>query len=354
VSNHDHLAEAADGFLAREGILARWLAADSLSVLCREMYGALRESHGIARILIVAQRADCPIEWAMAPEDASTAAIEEWFETVSRRRSSRTAAPMGTGPESAGAASELVPPGELGLVADCRVDASPAVSYTIFCTRSAGDEEAGNLQACDPFKSALELVLCNLARLERVRELSHIDTLTQTFNRRHFNVRVTEEVDRARRYGRPLSLLIADLDGLKALNDSRGHQAGDIVLRYIAQTIRHTVRSIDILCRLGGDEFAILMPDTDQGRCQVLAERLRQTVAERAFTIGGLGDPVRLGLSLGGAVFPVHSDQPDRLLWCADMALLEAKRRSGDRVVFFDRSYCEHLKMPLGAADETT
>jgi diguanylate cyclase (GGDEF)-like protein len=189
--------------------------------------------------------------------------------------------------------------------------------------------------------SDLEVALCNFARLEQVRELSHIDTLTNVFNRRYFNHRLTEEVARAARFSRPLALAICDLDRFKILNDSHGHQAGDVILRYIAQALRRSVRAIDIVCRLGGDEFAVLMPDTDAEECGLLSERLRQSVASGGFTLGGResgGEAVDLRLSLGVAVFPRHADRAERLLWCADMALLEAKRNGGNSFVICDPS----------------
>lgn len=196
---------------------------------------------------------------------------------------------------------------------------------------------------CDPRAggawSDFEVALCNFARLEQLRELSHIDTLTNIFNRRYFNLRLSEEVARATRFARPLSLSICDLDRFKALNDTHGHQVGDAILRYTAQTLRRTVRAIDIVCRLGGDEFAILMPDTDADECRILAERLRQALAAGRFTLGrgqSGGEVLNLQLSLGGASFPRHAERAERLLWCADMALLEAKRQGGNLFVLSD------------------
>lgn len=184
-----------------------------------------------------------------------------------------------------------------------------------------------------------EVALCNFARLEQLRELSHIDTLTNIFNRRYFNLRLSEEVARATRFERPLSLSICDLDRFKDLNDTHGHQVGDAILRYTAQTLRRSVRSIDIVCRLGGDEFAILMPDTDGDECGLLADRLRAALAAGSFTLGRRlsgGEALNLQLSVGGASFPCHAERAERLLWCADMALLEAKRRGGNQFVLSD------------------
>lgn len=196
--------------------------------------------------------------------------------------------------------------------------------------------------------SDFEVALRNLARIEHVRELSHIDTLTNVFNRRYFNHRLSEEVARAGRFSRPLALAITDLDRFKSLNDTHGHQAGDVILRYMAQTLRRSVRTIDIVCRLGGDEFAVLMPDTDAEECGPLAERLRQTVTSGGFTLGGResgGETIDLCLSVGLAVFPRHADRAERLLWCADMALLEAKRSGGNCFIL-----CDPVKLQRGTA----
>jgi diguanylate cyclase (GGDEF)-like protein len=210
-------------------------------------------------------------------------------------------------------------------------------SYHVYWSGPSGDRSS-DLSAT-PLWRDLEIALCNFARLERLRELSHIDTLTGLFNRRYFNLRLLEEVARAERFNRPLALAVADLDRFKPLNDEHGHQAGDVVLRYLAQALKRAVRSIDIVCRIGGDEFAVLMPDTDGSDCSVLGERLCQTVASGSFTLRNReGQPHALDLriSVGSSVFPAHATRAERLLWCADMALLEAKREGGNRFVLCD------------------
>jgi two-component system cell cycle response regulator len=138
--------------------------------------------------------------------------------------------------------------------------------------------------------------------------------------------------------------LLLDLDRFKPLNDLHGHQAGDVVLRYIAQSIRRTVRAIDIVCRIGGDEFAVLMPDTDPDNCRVLSERLRESVTSRSISIGRRGGTIAVTASYGTATFPRHADSAERLLWCADMALLAAKQSGGGTAVYFDPSH--HVPSP--------
>jgi diguanylate cyclase (GGDEF)-like protein len=343
------------GLLDSDGVLARWLRVESLAEFCSQVFKDLRTIHGVSRLLILSERAGSLGAWAAAPSGELTSAMEEWFESSSLQvppQSSITES--GESLEEGHRSRMLDLPKELNFDFADRLEVCPGVAFRIYWTRDTQNhldlEGSGSngtdLRSRNVLWKILELALINLARLERVRELSHIDMLTGIFNRRHFSVRLNEEIDRARRFERPLALLITDLDSFKSLNDARGHQAGDVVLRYVAQLIRHTVRSIDILCRLGGDEFAVLMPDTDMARSDILAERLRRTIAAREFAIGGTGEAVRLRVSSGGAVFPQHADQAERLLWCADMALLEAKRRGGDQVVFFDPSLREHLQTP--------
>jgi diguanylate cyclase (GGDEF)-like protein len=219
--------------------------------------------------------------------------------------------------------------------------------FQVFWSGASKTSPAVDLRR-DAIWSDLEVALGNFARLDQLRELSHIDTLTNVFNRRYFNLRLTEEVARAGRFSRPLALAICDLDRFKALNDQHGHLAGDVVLRYMAQTLRRSVRAIDIVCRLGGDEFAVLMADTDAEECAPLADRLRHAVSSGGFTLGGHdanAAPLDLRLSVGGAVFPQHAERPERLLWCADMALLEAKRDGGNRFVL-----CDPARITRGAA----
>lgn len=364
------------GVLARDGVLSRWLAVDSLDTLCRVVYDDLHRSLSVHRFLIVLYRAGRLSGWALEPRDEGLPVAQLWYDLAVGLESPPT--PYGID-DAGGAPAEdpepLSPPAELQLGSSCAVEAAPGIVYRIYwndgqaedvesgvavphespipplgesSTGQRGVPRTGMEECCrsgEPLHCALELALSNLARIDRIRELSHIDTLTGTFNRRHFNLRLTAEIDRARRFERPLSLMIADLDGFKVLNDTHGHQAGDIALRYVAQSIRCSVRSIDVLCRLGGDEFAVLMPDTDAEHCAVLADRLRGVVAQREFPIGGSGEPARFRLSLGGAVFPLHAEKAERLLWCADMALLEAKRQAGDRFVIFDRAFCEKQNM---------
>jgi len=161
---------------------------------------------------------------------------------------------------------------------------------------------------------------------DRLELLATTDTLTGAYSRRKFNELVSGEVERARRYGHSLSLFILDIDHFKLVNDTHGHDAGDIVLRELADIIRAETRSADALARWGGEEFVVLAPGVGDRGCAELAERVRTAVAAHAFS--GVG---RVTASLGVAEY-ARGDTPDMLFARADRALYDAKEGGRDRV----------------------
>ncbi|TSE30674.1 diguanylate cyclase domain-containing protein [Tepidimonas charontis] len=169
-----------------------------------------------------------------------------------------------------------------------------------------------------------------------LRALAFIDGLTGVANRRHFDERLALEWGRAQRLGTPLSLILADVDHFKAYNDHYGHQAGDAVLRHVAQTLRaHVRRPADMVARYGGEEFACLLPDTPLADAQALAERMQQAVRDLAIphrdsrtapvVTASFGVAAREGPALRGA-------HPALLLGLADAQLYEAKHQGRARV----------------------
>lgn len=164
----------------------------------------------------------------------------------------------------------------------------------------------------------------------RLMELATTDSLTGLHNRRYFMDTATQEFERARRYQMPLSLLMIDADRFKSINDRFGHHIGDEVLKALAMIGRRQLREIDLLARLGGEEFAILLPQTDFADAWVVAERLRQTIAEHTVDTkqGLLNFTISLGLS---SLDPVTADLDD-LLRQADVALYQAKQNGRNRV----------------------
>jgi diguanylate cyclase (GGDEF)-like protein len=165
---------------------------------------------------------------------------------------------------------------------------------------------------------------------EKLRQLAITDGLTGVFNYRYFMELGRREFERVKRYGRRLSLIIADIDHFKKTNDTYGHAVGDGALRVVAQICQRTVRNVDILARIGGEEFAVLLPETALEKAWLVAERLRLSVS-RAVMRTKAGE-LRLTASLGvGAVEQETKDFED-LLRSVDSALYAAKRNGRDRV----------------------
>jgi diguanylate cyclase (GGDEF)-like protein len=173
------------------------------------------------------------------------------------------------------------------------------------------------------------------ARLHRlVERQASTDGLTELPNRRHFEEALEGEITRAERFGGSLSLILADLDDFKQVNDRFGHQSGDDVLRTFAEILRATVREIDLPARYGGEEFAVLLPQTDLEGAQRLAERLRRALVSRPMSAGP-GALMAVTASFGVATFPAAST-PAALFAAADEALYRAKRRGKNCVVSAD------------------
>jgi diguanylate cyclase (GGDEF)-like protein len=159
------------------------------------------------------------------------------------------------------------------------------------------------------------------------REQSIRDWLTGAYNHRHFQETLQREIGRAERSGRPLSVLMLDIDDFKAINDRYGHPVGDAVLQAIVAQIRHEVRGdMDVLARYGGEEFAIILPETPTEEAAAVAERVRRRIDERLFRPPGSEDVVRVTVSIGLATFPRDASTKPELIEKADAALYRAKR----------------------------
>ena len=168
----------------------------------------------------------------------------------------------------------------------------------------------------------------------RLTELSRRDALTGAANRRYFFERAGEEFTRARRYSKPLSLIVFDIDNFKQVNDLRGHGAGDQVLQNLSNIVSVALREIDLLGRVGGDEFAVLIPETDlQGACEV-AERLRLAIEKQRASDGQ--EAVQYTLSLGVATLAPGDTSMDTAFQRADCALYASKLDGRNRVMAED------------------
>jgi diguanylate cyclase (GGDEF)-like protein len=166
------------------------------------------------------------------------------------------------------------------------------------------------------------------ALLEELDRSARRDALTGILNRRGLDERLDEELERCRRSGASVSVLIGDLDGFKSLNDARGHQAGDRALAAVAHVLVSNARRIDAVGRLGGDEFLLVLPDTKAGEAQAQADRLREVVRDE---LGAAG--LALSISFGATAFPADAEDVDELLGVADRALYATKppARGADR-----------------------
>ncbi|MFN6941167.1 MAG: diguanylate cyclase, partial [Parvibaculum sp.] len=133
-------------------------------------------------------------------------------------------------------------------------------------------------------------------------ELAITDGLTGLYNRRYMEGHLATLVEESANTGKPVSLLIFDIDHFKPVNDTYGHAAGDAVLRQFAERISANVRGVDLACRLGGEEFVVVMPDTDIGYATTVAERLRQCVAAKPFIIDDQGRELAVTVSIGIAM----------------------------------------------------
>jgi len=176
------------------------------------------------------------------------------------------------------------------------------------------------------------------ARLfEKIQKLSQLDGLTGLNNRRMFQDRLLQEINRRDRTRKPLSLLMLDIDHFKQFNDSFGHQAGDIVLKQLARIITTQCRcaSIDICCRYGGEEFAIIMPELELHKAVKAAERLRSAVENEVFNFDAENTEGKVAVSIGAAGVMGEEDiSPEELVKKADEALYLSKRTGRNRVSY--------------------
>jgi diguanylate cyclase (GGDEF)-like protein len=170
------------------------------------------------------------------------------------------------------------------------------------------------------------LALANAERYADAKERAFVDDVTDAYNVRYLLEATENEIQRAERYGKALTVLFLDLDRFKLVNDRHGHLVGSRVLRRLSEVLGECVRQVDTLARYGGDEFTILLVDTDHDTGLKVAERIRRTVADTIFEGEG-GAPIRLTISIGVATYPGHSREREGLLDLADKAMYRAKSR---------------------------
>ena len=171
--------------------------------------------------------------------------------------------------------------------------------------------------------------------VQELNELATHDGLTGLCNHREFYALLTNELARAQRFNRPVSLLMLDNDHFKRVNDTYGHQAGDAVLKGLSELLGRQARAIDRVCRYGGEEITVILPEIDLETAAKVAERLRTAVEAHLFDVNA-DAPLRITVSIGVASFPAHADSAQTLVAAADAAMYVAKQNGRNRISCFE------------------
>jgi diguanylate cyclase (GGDEF)-like protein len=180
------------------------------------------------------------------------------------------------------------------------------------------------------FSAQLSMLLDNLRAREKILSLADLDDLTGVPNRRYFRRQLTQEIERSRVYGVPLSILLIDVDDFKHINDTLGHLMGDVVLSELCGAIRSILRSPDAISRFGGEEFAVLLPHTDSAGAAAVAGRILKQVQELSLTDAD-NHAIHCTVSIGVVQLQPEDVTFDDIVRRADTHLYEAKRQGKNR-----------------------
>jgi diguanylate cyclase (GGDEF)-like protein len=196
--------------------------------------------------------------------------------------------------------------------------------------RADSEFSEGERQILTIFSTQVSMLLDTIRARERITNLADTDDLTGVWNKRHFRRQLPHEIERARTFSIPLTLVLFDIDEFKQINDAFGHLLGDVVLSELCGTVRDTLRPTDVLARFGGDEFAIILPHTDVTGARAVAERILARV--RALTIPTDEESaIRCSVSIGIAEFQDADASANDLVRRADEKLYLAKREGKNR-----------------------
>jgi diguanylate cyclase (GGDEF)-like protein len=174
-------------------------------------------------------------------------------------------------------------------------------------------------------------------QIEELKKISITDFLTGLLNRRYFQERMSEEIERSRRHHLPLSLIMIDVDDFKRVNDSLGYLIGDEVLKATARCIRNSIRTIDVAARYGGEEFTVILPQTSKADAQIIAERICAEVYRLDLPFIKSDQKLALSVSLGLATYLEDAETLEDLIRNADIALHAAKAQGKNRVVVYGK-----------------
>lgn len=167
-------------------------------------------------------------------------------------------------------------------------------------------------------------------------KLTYVDALTGVYNRRFFDDRLPTEINRTRRYNQPMALVMFDIDHFKKFNDTYGHRAGDFVLSSLAQHVKKSLRTQDIVCRYGGEEFTVIMPMTKGEDAAMVMSRIRADLSDRFFYSPYDKQDFNIHISIGIARLPEDGMEASVVMRAADEALYEAKETGRNKVVLYN------------------
>lgn len=214
---------------------------------------------------------------------------------------------------------ELIPGGASGMT--CMI---------VMARRSGKMFSSQMMEESRLISSHLAVAIKNLTLRAKLQEMADTDGLTSLFNHRYFQKLMDIEVRRAKRYKRPLSLILFDIDHFKSFNDTYGHPIGDAVLREISKLAADAVRNVDTLCRYGGEEFVVVLPETDASSALAVAERIRKNISSHVFEFTNV-EPLKVTVSLGISCLP-PAEGKEELIALTDQALYRAKESGRNRV----------------------
>jgi diguanylate cyclase (GGDEF)-like protein len=177
----------------------------------------------------------------------------------------------------------------------------------------------------------LSLALANLKLRERLQEMSVRDPLTGLYNRRYMQETLEREIKRAQRASKPIGIIMLDVDHFKAVNDTYGHDAGDLVLKTLASFLADNLRGEDVTCRYGGEEFVLIMPGLSLKDSELKAEHIRQEI-ENTLRVPYLDKSLSITVSIGVAAFPEQGGHVDHLMTKVDEAMYAAKSAGRNKV----------------------